>query len=123
VGEALPALEPEGLVSQIQGPAVDKEHPAVRPFHRHVVKDGKKRGIPYQFVTVHACRIASAYLDPVQERVIVVAEDRLQLIFMGECMDHFQRFAGPISPVNEISEVDKDLDRAEYLPEQRGPDT
>jgi hypothetical protein len=37
--QALPAFEPESLGSQFQGSAMDKEHPAVNPFHRHVIED------------------------------------------------------------------------------------
>jgi hypothetical protein len=42
---------------------------------------------------------------------------------MREGVDHFQSFPGPISTVDEISKIDKDIDRPEELTELRGPDT
>ena len=111
MGKPLPALEAEGLISQVQWPPVDKEHPPVRPFHRHVVKDGKEWRIPYLFMTVHACRIAPAHENPVQERMIMVAEDRPEFIFMREGMDHFQCFTGAVSAMNKVPEINQDINR------------
>jgi hypothetical protein len=53
---------------------MDKEHATIRPFHGHVIKNGKQGGTTYLFMTVGTCRITSADQNPVHEGVIMIAE-------------------------------------------------
>ena len=43
VREALPALEGKDLGAKVKGPAMDKEHVVVHPFHGHAIEEGEER--------------------------------------------------------------------------------
>ncbi len=102
---------------------MDKEHAMIRPFHGHMIEKGKKGGTSNLFMTIGTCRVTPADEDPVHECVIMVAEYRHEPVFMRKGVDHLQGFPWPISAVDEIAEIDKDIDRPELLTELRGPDT
>jgi hypothetical protein len=103
--KSLPALEPECLLSKIKRSTMDKQHSAIRPFHGHGIKEGKKGGAPHLLMTVSTCRITSAYQQPVEKSMIVVAEYRNKPVFSRESMDHLKSFLRTVSPMNKIPEI------------------
>jgi hypothetical protein len=60
---------------------MDKQHAAIRPFHGHSVKEGKKGGAPQLLMTISTCWITSTYQKPVEKGVIMVAEHRNEAVF------------------------------------------
>jgi hypothetical protein len=81
VGKPLPALQPEGLGSEIQGAAMHEKHSLIGPFHGHRIEYRQKRGIAELFMPVSTCRIAPADKDTVKKGVIVVAKYRYKAEF------------------------------------------
>ena len=120
VRQALPALEPERLGAQFQRPAMDKEHPAVNPLHGHIIEDGEERGIPQLLVTVRACCIAPADKKTVEIGMVMVPEDRYEPVFPGQGMDLLKSLLGPVTAVEEITEIDEDINRAKGFTEMTG---
>ena len=74
-------------------------------------------------MAIGACRIASAYQDPVKVRVIMVAQDRDHPVFPGERMELFQGLLGMTAAVDEIPEVHHHIHGAKCGSECRGSDT
>jgi hypothetical protein len=120
VRQTLPALEPERLIAQIQRPAMDKEHPAVNPFHGHGIEEGEERGIPQLLVAVGACSIAPAHEETVEVGMIMVPEDRYEPVLPGQGMDLLKSFLGPVTAVKEIAKINQDINRAKLFTKHRG---
>jgi hypothetical protein len=120
VRQTLPALEPERLGSQFQRAAMDKEHPAVNPLHGHSIKDGEEGGIAQLLVAIGARGITPAHKETVEIRMVMVPEDRYEPVLPGQGMDFLKSFLGPVTPVEEITEINEDINRAKNITEQRG---
>lgn len=65
--------------------------------------------------------IAAADRDPVQEGMIVVAQNRDYPVSPGKIMDLFQRLFRATPPVDEISEIHDNVNRAKRIAKFRGP--
>ena len=105
--QALPAFKPERLVTKFERPAMDKEHSAVDPLHGHIIEDGKERGIPQLLVAVGACCITAADKKSMEIGMVVVPEDRYEPELPGQGMDLLERLLGPVTPVEEVPQVDQ----------------
>jgi hypothetical protein len=123
MGQPLPAFEAERLVTEIQRPAMDKEHPMVDPLHRHIIEDGKEGGIPQLLVSIGACRITPADKKTMEIGMVVVAEDRYEPVLAGQGMDLLKSLLRPVTAVKEVPQIDEHINRPEGCTEMRGLDT
>jgi hypothetical protein len=117
MGEPLPALKPECLVTELHWASVDKEHTVVIPFHRHGVEDREKRGVPELFMTVGAGRIAATDHDAMKVCMVVVSKHRYETALARQGMDLLERFLRPAPPVEEVSQINEKVDWPESIPE------
>jgi hypothetical protein len=123
VRKALPAFEPKRLGTQFERSAMDKEHSAVNPIHRHIIEDGQKGGIPQLLMTIGACCITPADKEPMEIGMVVVPEDRYEPVLPGQGMDLLESLLRPVTPVEEVSQIDEHINRPEGFPEMMGLDT
>jgi len=121
--QALPAFKPERLVTKVERPAMDEKHPAVDPIHRHIIEDGQKGGVPQLLMAIGACCITPADKETVKIGMVVVPEDRYEPVLPGQGMDLLERLLRPVTPVEEVPQVDEHINRPEGFPEMRGLDT
>jgi hypothetical protein len=68
-------------------------------------------------MAVRARCIAPAYDKPVKVCMIMIAKNGYQPEFPREGMDLLKGFSGPVSPVDEISQIDQHINLAELLSE------
>jgi hypothetical protein len=120
VRQALPALEPERFSTKFQRTTVDKEHSPVNPLHRHSVEYGEEGGIPQLLVTVRARSIAPAHQETMEIGMVMVTKDRYEPVFPGQAMNLHKSFLGPVTAVEKIAEINKDINRAKFFTEERG---
>jgi hypothetical protein len=120
VRQALPALEPERLGAQFQRTAMDKEHPAINPLHGHTIEYGEKRGIPQLLVAVRACGIAPAHQETVEVSMVMVPKNGYKAVLAGQGLNLLKSFLWPVTAVEEIAEINKNINRAKHFTEQRG---
>lgn len=74
-------------------------------------------------MAVRACRIAAAHKKPVEVCMVMISQNGNEPVLPGECMDLLEGLLGTVSPVEEVTEIDKDIDGPEMIQKERRSDT